>query len=117
MATPVNFRLGKEYSRPFAQDRIVDFAFIRTIGSVSPMTSVIRARVSPLIQHNGPGSKEMPRTRRIPTHHRPLAGSERPAHPKTKHLGAADAKATAQIQLIVRRRPSGPPLKDLIISR
>src|SRR5271168_3536927 len=55
----------------------------------------------------------MPRTRRIPANYRPLAGSERPPHPKTTHLGAADAKETAQIQLIVRRRPGGPPLKDL----
>lgn len=54
----------------------------------------------------------MPRTR-IPANYQPLAGSERPPHPKASHLGAADANQTAQIQLIVRRRPGGPPLKDL----
>ena len=55
----------------------------------------------------------MPRTRRIPANYRPLARSERPPHPKTRHLGAADVNETAQIQLILRRTPGGPALKDL----
>jgi hypothetical protein len=52
----------------------------------------------------------MPRTRRIPANYRPLARSERPPHPKTRHLGAADVNETAQIQLI---DSGGPALKDL----
>src|SRR5208283_2731841 len=45
--------------------------------------------------------------------YRHLAGSEHPPHPKTKRLGPADTAEIATVQLIVRRRPGGPPLKDL----
>jgi hypothetical protein len=55
----------------------------------------------------------MPGKRGIPVNRQPLAGSERPPHPQAKHLGPADANEVAQVQLIVRRRPGGPPLKDL----
>jgi hypothetical protein len=55
----------------------------------------------------------MPGIRRSPANYRPLAGSERPRPRETGHLGAAEPNETAQIQLIVRRRPGGPPLKDL----
>ncbi len=43
----------------------------------------------------------------------PLVGSEHPPHPKTKRLEATGADEMVTIQLIVRRRPGGPPLKDL----
>ncbi len=42
-----------------------------------------------------------------------LAGSERPPHPRTKRLKQASAGEIATVQLTVRRRPGGPPLKDL----
>ena len=45
--------------------------------------------------------------------YQPLIGSERPPHPATKLLGIARADEIATVQLIVRRRPGGPPLKDL----
>ncbi len=49
----------------------------------------------------------------MPTDSQPLAGSEHPPHPETKRLSAAGADEIVTIQIIVRRRPDGPPLKDL----
>src|ERR1039458_4414731 len=52
-------------------------------------------------------------SRQIPPNYQHLAGSEHLPPPKTKRLEAASADEIATIQLIVRRRPDGPPLKDL----
>jgi hypothetical protein len=51
--------------------------------------------------------------KQVPSGSQPLAGSEHPPHPKTKILGAARAREAVKVMLIVRRRPDGPPLKDL----
>ena len=48
-----------------------------------------------------------------PSDYQALAGSEHPPHPATKRLTAADPKELGTIRIIVRRRPDGPPLKDL----
>ena len=48
-----------------------------------------------------------------PSGYQILASSEHPPHPKTKRLTTADAGEIVTIQIMVRRRPDGPPLKDL----
>jgi hypothetical protein len=57
--------------------------------------------------------KKMSDSRGIPTGYKPLIGSERPPHPETKRLERAAADERAEVQLIVRRRPDRPALKDL----
>jgi hypothetical protein len=43
----------------------------------------------------------------------PLPASGHPPHPQTKRLAPAATNEVATIHLIVRRRPGGPPVKDL----
>jgi kumamolisin len=55
----------------------------------------------------------MSNIRGIATDYQQMIGSERPPHPETKRLERAAADEIADVQLIVRRRPDGPALKDL----
>jgi kumamolisin len=49
---------------------------------------------------------------RIPKGYKRMEGSERRPSPKAEYLGAADAKETLTITMILRRRPDGPAPPD-----
>ena len=51
--------------------------------------------------------------KQVPLKYHTLAGSERPSKPATRQLKEASAAEIVTVQLTVRRRPGGPPLKDL----
>src|SRR5262245_36666011 len=49
----------------------------------------------------------------LPSNYRQLAGSERRPASGARLLGPADPKETFKVTIMVRRRPDGPPIRDM----